>query len=157
MKIAIPFLQTLVAAIGLTVIGLCIFWLPAQAALAGARFPEFAYLKLPVLLGLYATAVPFLLAIHRAIRLLGELRGGISFPAASAAILVFIRRCALIIAALYIAGMAFLFTQSALHPGIVLAGLTIILLSLTVVTCAALLQKLLERGSELQRENELTI
>lgn len=52
-------LKVTICTIGLTILALCLFLLPDLARSAAEMNPEFSYLRFPVLLGLYITAIPF--------------------------------------------------------------------------------------------------
>lgn len=56
--------------IGLITLSLFIWWLPWVAKEAAAMNPEFAYLRYPVLFGLYANGIPFYLALFQVLKLL---------------------------------------------------------------------------------------
>jgi hypothetical protein len=53
------FLKSAVILTGLAIVGLSMYGLPELAAFSAMKNLEFAYLKLPVLLGLYTTEIPF--------------------------------------------------------------------------------------------------
>lgn len=56
--------------IGIIVLLLSIFWLPEMARISVETFPEVAYLKYPILLGIYFTCVPFYVGIFHTFKLL---------------------------------------------------------------------------------------
>ncbi|MFL8936825.1 DUF2975 domain-containing protein [Rossellomorea oryzaecorticis] len=119
--------------------------------------PEFAYLKLPVLLGLYATEIPFFLALYQAYRLIQSIESGKAFTLEAANTLRMIKICAWVITGIYSAGALFLLLQGALHPGIAAAGLVIVLASMTISIFSALLHEMLSHALEMNSDNELTI
>ncbi|MBP1933107.1 DUF2975 domain-containing protein [Ammoniphilus resinae] len=151
------FLKIAVFIIGLLVIVFCSFWLPGLASEAAAMNPEYAYLKLPVLIGLYLTAIPFFLALNRAWRLLNDIESGNAFSERSVIFLRHIKNCAGSIIFLYVAGILLLAINNALHPGIAVAGVIILFATLVIAVFAAVLQKLLKSALDIKEENDLTV
>nr|WP_241680324.1 DUF2975 domain-containing protein [Metabacillus mangrovi] len=143
--------------IGLTILSLCVFYLPNLARETAVTYPEYAYLKMPVLMGLYLTAIPFFLALYQALKILNYIKGKDAFTDLSVQSLGSIRNCAIAIIVLYVIGMIILTVLNALHPGIALMGLVIIFASLVIAVFSAILQELLRRAIELKSENELTV
>ncbi|WP_374978535.1 DUF2975 domain-containing protein [Mesobacillus zeae] len=45
--------------------------MPSLAEYTGERYPEFAYLQSPVLIGLYFTVIPFIYGLFEAMKILG--------------------------------------------------------------------------------------
>ncbi|MFE8699883.1 DUF2975 domain-containing protein [Cytobacillus sp. FJAT-54145] len=151
------FLKGSIFTIGLTVLLLFIILLPHLADEAATLNPEFAYLKMPVLIGLYMTGVPFYIALYEAFKLLRYIELGSAFSKLAVNSLNGIKIAAVSIMFLYFMGMVVLATQSALHPGIGLIGLIIIFASLIITFFAAVLQQLLRSALELKTENDLTV
>ncbi|GGP16380.1 DUF2975 domain-containing protein [Oceanobacillus neutriphilus] len=151
------FLKAIVILIGLTVLTLCIFLLPWLANDTAKMFPEYAYLKYPVLIGLYVTAIPFFIALYQAFRLLNRIDNNTAFSEFSVKALNNIKYDAMIISFIYIIGAVFLLIVNALHPGIALIGLTIILASAVIAVFAEVLQRLLRNAIDMKSENDLTV
>ncbi|WP_433747563.1 DUF2975 domain-containing protein [Falsibacillus pallidus] len=151
------FLKTALVVIGLIILGLCIFALPRLAGYSAETFPEYASLRYPVLIGMYATAVPFFIGVFQAWRLLQYIENNEAFSKLAVGSLGLIKVCAAVIGAMYIIGMVVLIFQNALHPGIALIGLVIVFATLVVSVFAAVLQALLKNAIEFKEENELTI
>lgn len=151
------FLKFSLFLVGLICLLLCIFWLPWLAGLTAEQNPEVAYLKYPVLLGIYATGIPFYYALYHGLVLLGliETKKAFSEPAINS--LKHIKYSAIVITILYVAGQMLLISQNASHPGVFLLGMVIIFASIIIALFAALLQELLRSALEIQAENELTI
>jgi len=154
---SIIFLKAAVIFMGLAVLMLCLLWLPKTANNAAETNPELAYLRLPVLLGLYATTIPFFLALYHSIRLLSLFEHETAFSREAIIPMKKIRDSALVIAALYVGGMFFLGVQNALHPGIALLGLMIAIISVLIGLFAVILKALFAKGLTIQSENELVI
>ncbi|MFD1739581.1 DUF2975 domain-containing protein [Bacillus salitolerans] len=57
------FLKAAIIIIGFFVFALCI-WVPGLARSAAELNPEYPYLKIPVLVGLYIAVIPFFLSLY---------------------------------------------------------------------------------------------
>ncbi|MFD1849296.1 DUF2975 domain-containing protein [Oceanobacillus bengalensis] len=154
---SVTFLALVIMMIGVFVFALCIFWLPIEARNAAIRFPEFAHLRYPILIGLYITAIPFYLALYQSLNLLRFIKRNKAFSNSAVASLRQIKNDAFIIITLYGIGIVFLMTQNALHPGIALMGLTIIFTSFIIFLFAEVLRKLLRNALDLKLENDFTV
>lgn len=153
----IVFLKCAIYFIGLIVFGLCVFWLPMMANEAAALEPKLAYLKYPVLIGLYMTAIPFFYALYQTIRLLNLINQEHAFSKNAILSLKGVKLSAIFIVIIYIIGLVFLGSQSALHPGIALMGLTIVFTSILIAVFTAVLQELFRSALEIKIENDLTV
>ncbi|MCJ8009301.1 DUF2975 domain-containing protein [Lederbergia wuyishanensis] len=151
------FLKLAVLFIGVIILVLCIFWLPWEARHAAEMNPEYAYLRYPVLFGLYITAIPFFLALYQSLKLLIYVEKNNAFSKLAVTSLKYIMRCANTITILYVVGFFFLVSQNAMHPGIALVGFTIIFTSLIISLFSAVLQALLKNALDIKSENDLTI
>ena len=151
------FLKVAVYLIGITVLTLCIFWLPWLANDTVEMFPEFSYLQYPILIGLYVTAIPFFIALYRTLKLLNYIDSSNAFSELSVRDLKCIKYCANTISILYVIGIIFLISQKVLHPGIAIIGLTIIFTSVIIAVFTAVLQKLLKNALDIKSENDLTV
>lgn len=151
------FLKLAVFIIGTIILALCIFWLPGVAGEAAEMNPEYAYLRFPILVGLYSTAIPFFLALYQTIKLLGYIERKTAFSELAVRSLKQIKYCSNSIILLYVIGVIFLLTQNALHPGIAIAGFVIIFAAFVISLFTAVLQELLRNALEIKSENELTV
>ncbi|MCD7035145.1 DUF2975 domain-containing protein [Metabacillus sp. GX 13764] len=153
----VTFLKITIFIIGLTILSLCIFLLPNLAKEAAAMDPEYAYLKMPVLMGIYLSAIPFFLALYQALKILNYIKGKAAFTNLSVTSLGYIKNCAIAIIVLYLIGMILLTALNTLHPGIALVGIVITFASLVIAVFSAILQELLRSAIELKSENDLTV
>lgn len=151
------FLRITILLIGITVLALCVFWLPWLANYTATMYPEFSHLKYPVLFGLYLTAIPFIFALFQALRLLKQIEINHVFSLISVKTLKQIKFSAITISILYAIGSIYMVTQSALHPSIAIIGLIIIFASLAVAVIASVIEKLLKRAVDFKSENDLTV
>ncbi|RSD29567.1 DUF2975 domain-containing protein [Mesobacillus subterraneus] len=153
----ITLLKVAVCVIGVVILSLCVFALPSLAKDSAEMNPELAYLQYPVLIGLYLTAIPFFYALSQALKLLSYIEKNNAFSEVAVNSLGIIKYCASTISFLYVLGMIILGTQDALHPGIAILGLVIVLTSIVSMVFTAVLQQLLNNVLNLKSENDLTI
>ncbi|WP_062051097.1 DUF2975 domain-containing protein [Bacillus sp. JCM 19034] len=153
----ILFLRIAIYFIGIIVLTLLIFWLPRLANDTAEVFPEFAYLRFPVLIGLYVTGIPFYFALYKALKLLTYIDENNAFSELSVTSLRYIKYCAITISVLYVIGGIILLSQNALHPGIVIIVFTIIFSSVVIAVFTMVLQKLLKSALDIKSENDLTV
>jgi hypothetical protein len=151
------FLKAAILIMGLIVAVLCIFLLPALAGDTAAENPEFAYLKWPVLLGMYGAAIPFYLALYESWNLLRYIEGQTAFSNLSVQSLRRIRNCGIALGLIYAAGIIGVGAAGALHPGVLLMGAAITFCSFVISVFAAVLKELLRSALTMKNENELTI
>ncbi|WP_077702645.1 DUF2975 domain-containing protein [Virgibacillus dokdonensis] len=156
-RVAVQILKIAIFVIGIVVFGLCIFALPPLASSSAEMFPDFSYLQYTILLGLYVTTIPFFYALYQAFKLLTYMEKQLAFSAFAVRSLARIKYSAIVISLLYMIGMIYLLTQSALHPSIAIVGLAILFSAIVTMLFAAVLQGLLKNAMKIQSENELTI
>ncbi|MGM8215277.1 DUF2975 domain-containing protein [Bacillaceae bacterium W0354] len=150
-------LKAAIFLVGLVVLALCIFWLPWAANSLAEMYPEYIYLKYPLLIGIYATTLPFFYGLYQGLKLLNYIDQNNPFSERSVIALKYIKYCAIVIGVLYIIGIIFLITQSAGNPGILLLGILIAFASIVIAVFAAVLQKLLINAINIKTENDLTV
>ena len=146
------FLKLVISLIGIAVLALCFLFTSEVIKADGALF-------LPILIIMYVTAIPFFFALYQTLKLLRYIDKNIAFSELSVKALRNIKYCAIIISALYVAGMPFLVSIADKDdaPGAVGFGLIFILASIVVATFAAVLQRLVQNGLDMKSENDLTV
>lgn len=146
-------LRGTVILIGLIVIGLCVFALPA-----GIRTDNVGGYR-PILYGLYVTAVPFFMALYQALRLLDYIDRDQAFSDLSVAALKQIKYCAIAISAMFAAGLPYIYVVADRDdaPGVILIGMVITFASAVIATFAGVLQQLLRSAIAIKSENDLTV
>jgi len=153
-QISTLFLKLVISLIGLTVLALCIFLLVATISSGEARD------YLPILLGImYIAAIPFFFALYQTLKLLIYIDKSKAFSDLSVKALKNIKYCAIVISALYAAGMPYLVYVADKDdaPGLTALGFIIIIASIVIATFAAVLQKLLQEALDIKSENDLTV
>jgi MFS family permease len=147
------FLRGVVCLIGLLVLALCVFALPA-----GIASDKVGYYR-PILLGLYVPAIPFFYALYQTLKLLNYIDENKAFSDASISVLKRIKYCALTIAGLFAAGMPYIYYAANRDdaPGVLAIALVIAGASVAIAVFAAVLQKLLQNAMDIKAENDLTV
>ncbi|KRF13663.1 DUF2975 domain-containing protein [Paenibacillus sp. Soil787] len=153
------FLKVVVFLIGIPILALCIFWLPWIGNEAAEHYPELAYWKYPVLIGLYVTAIAYFAALYQTLRLLSYIDKNKAFSELSVKALKTIKYCAITISVLYAAGMPLIvhMAQEDDAPGLGVLGLVLTCAPIVIAVFAAVLQKLLKNAIDIKSENDLTV
>ena len=122
------FLKAVVVLMGLPVVALCIFIIPEIAAFLVELVPSLTYLQYPFMIGLYASAGIYFVALYQVFKLLGYIDQDLAFSDLTVQVLKNIKRCAAAIGGLFILFMPLIFMMGDLDdaPGLVLIGLIII-------------------------------
>ena len=142
-KISSIVLSGVIIFIGSIVLLLCVFTLPRVAEETIRIHPEVAYLKYPILFGMYATAVPFFYALYETVKMIQIARRTSIFSSRIIQVLNTIKYCAFVIIALYIAGICILDHSDALPPIIAFTGFAILLVTVMVAAGAAFIKNVL--------------
>lgn len=147
------FLRTVVLLLGLIVLGLCLFVLPAGIGAEDAGGYR------PILLGMYLPAIPFFIALFYAMKLLDYIDKAQAFSYQAVVALRRIKYNAIVISGLYAIGMPYIFWVAERDdaPGVVLIALVFTFGPLVIAVGAAVLQKLLQDALNMKSENELTV
>lgn len=152
------FLKAVIVLFALVVLAAMI-WLPQlEGRNENGTFVSI-YLQDPFLAYLYATSIPFFLALYQGIKLLGYIDLNKAFSKSSVKALKNIKFCAITLGALLFGASyyIFMFAQEDDAPGLILIWLGIIFISFIVATFAAILQKLVQNAVDLKSENDLTV
>lgn len=147
------FLKVVIYLIAIGTLAVCGFVLPAII-----RSDETGYYG-PILIGMYATVIPFFVALYQALKLLGYIDANKAFSNLSIRALKHIKYCAVIISLLYIAGLPFIYSAADKDdaPGAMVIGLVFVAVPFVVAVFAAVLQKLIQNGVDIKSENDLTV
>lgn len=152
------FLRGVVILIGCIVLALCIFALPEMATRDTATHPETAYLYYPFLIGAYMMALPFLIALYQAFKLLNYIDQNKAFSELSVRALRNIKYCAMALSGLIVAGTSFvMFFMEGDRAGIVALGIYATFASSVAATATAVFQRLLQNAVDIKSENDLTV
>ncbi len=127
-------------------IALCIFALPAIWKGGSVEFPMASNALFLIVIGLYATTVPFFVALWQGFKLLSFIDEEKAFSDVSVRALGTIQHCATIIAILYIGGVPLLFPIADADdaPGLILIGMVIACAPVVIAVFTSMLKKLLQ-------------
>ena len=153
------FLRFVLFLIGAGVLALCIFALPAMWKGGSEEFPTASRALFLIMIGLYATALPFFFALWQTLKLLSYIDQDKAFSDLSVTALRNIKYCAISIAVLYIGGVPLLLpiAQADDAPGLMLMGAVVACAPIVVAVFAAILQRLLQDAIDIKSENDLTV
>jgi hypothetical protein len=159
MKRETLFLKAVVILLGLPVLALCIFWVPEVPNFMAELYPEATYLQYLVVIGFYATAIPYYIALYQTFKLLNYIDQNKAFSDLSVKALQNIKYCGTAISMLYVLVMPLFYVVAELEdaPGAFIIGMVPMFASIVIVVFAAVLQKLLKNAIEIKSELDLTI
>ena len=153
------FLKTVLFVMGAIVVAFCIFAIPSISNGVGVEWPKLAYLKYPILILGYMTAVPFFIALYQAFKLLSYIDKNNAFSELSVKALKYIKYSGIAMCILYAASMPILFQIADADdaPGLILLGALITAAPMVIAVFAAVLQKLLKNAIDIKSESDLTV
>ncbi len=142
--------------IGSIILALCIF---IAVMLVREGVGEDYAILIPIVVVMYAAAIPFFLALYETWKLVLQIDTNQAFSEVSVKRLQKIKYCAVGVSAVYVIGLPFLYqlAQGDDAPGVIMLGLIIIFASAVIAVFAAVLQQLLKNAIDLKSENELTV
>jgi len=157
-RVTTLFLKIAVILTGVPVLALCIFVLPSVAREAAGHYLLTRWLY-PVLIGMYASAIPFSFALYQALKLLSYIDTNRAFSDLSVKALKNIKYCAATIAAFFVVLMPpiFVIAEGDDAPGLAAIALLITFGSMVIAVFAAVLEELLKNAIDIKSENDLTV
>lgn len=159
MKRETTFLRGTLVLTGIPVLAVLVILLPLILKDASLGSREMARVLYGITGVLCVSAIPFFMGYYQGFRLLGMIDRGEAFSEASVRILRTIRRLALAVSLVHVAGLPLYFIVGEVDdaPGVILMGLVLIFAPLVVAVFAAVLTKLLESAVEMKEEQDLTV
>lgn len=157
MKRETLFLKVVVFLLAIPALGACVFLMPWVArGAAGWELADFVYVILGVM---YASAVPYFIALFQTFRLLGFIDKNEAFSELSVKALKYIKFCAVSISVLYMGSMPFFYLigEKDDAPGVIVIGMALTFAPIVIAVFAAVLEKLLKHAIEIKSENDLTV
>lgn len=153
------FLRLALIVIALGVLAFCIFALPEMWRGGSAEFPVASKAVFLIMIGLYATAIPFYIALWHLFKLLRYIDQNKAFSELSVKALGNIKICTIVIAAFYVAGVPLLFpiAESDDAPGLILIGGAVACIPVAIAVFTVVLHRLLKDAIEIKSENDLTV
>lgn len=148
------FLKLVIIAIGLVVLIICGGIIPYQLLTGDGAGIFYVFWGL-----IYATTIPFYIALYQGLKLLMYSEANTAFSQNSIKALQAIKFCALAITVLYVACLPFVFCAAELDdaPGLVLLWAAVSGGPIVIAVFAALLQTLLQNVLKIKSENDLTV
>jgi hypothetical protein len=162
-RVSTNFLRFVIFLLALGVLAFCIFALPSMWNGASGEFTQDFPMAIQairlIVVGMYASAIPFFILLWQSLKLLGHIDRGHTFSDQSTRALKNIKYSATIIAILYFGGVPLLFpiAQADDAPGLIVFGTLFACAPLAVAFFAALLEKLVQNGIDIKSENDLTV
>jgi hypothetical protein len=159
MKRETLFLKVVVFLLAVPVLAACFIFLPwliRDASQGNWVLSNFLY---PIIGVMYASAIPYFIALYQAFLLLGYIDKDIAFSDWSVKALKNIKFCAVAISILYLASMPlfYLIGEKDDAPGVILIGIVFTFAPIVIAAFAAVLEKLLKHAIEIKSENDLTV
>lgn len=153
------FLRFIVFLMAVIVLAFYIFALPSAWKGGPAEFPTAGYAVQLIVIVLYVTTIPFYMVLWQTLKLLKYIEQHMAFSDLSVKALRTIKRCAGVIAILYIGNVPLLLpiAEADDAPGLLIVGAVIACAPLTIAVFAAVLQKLLQNAIDIKSENDLTV
>lgn len=159
MKRETLFLKVVIFLMGIPILALCIWGVPWFSKEILKTDKELTYILYPLLVILYATAIPYYFALYQTFKLLNCIDKNEAFSELSVKALKKIKYSAVSICILYMAGLPLIYFLSDVSdaPGIIIMGMGIAFSSFVIAVFAAVLEKLLKNALEIKSENDLTV
>ncbi|WP_340014291.1 DUF2975 domain-containing protein [Paenibacillus sp. FSL K6-1318] len=151
------FLKLAVLLIGAPILALCIFGIPWLAN--NPVNPNYAGALYPIVIMMYVSVIPFIVALYQAFRLLSYIDKNEAFSLISVKSLKTIKYCAIVISSLYFVMLPFVYVVAEKDdaPGLILMGMVPIFASLVIALFSAVLQRLLQEAIDIKSENDLVV
>lgn len=121
--------------------------------------PEYAHILYPIVIAVFASVIPYIIALVQAFRLLSFIDQNKAFAEISVKALKNIKYCAITISVLYVLSLPFIYMVAELDdaPGLILIGMGLVFAPLVIAVFAAVLQRLLQEAINIKSENDLTV
>ncbi len=152
-------LRLAIVTLGMAILALCVALFPAIYTDWARAYPDVAYLKYPILLGLSITALAFYAALWQGMKLLSYIDTNRAFSELSVKALHNIMYPAFIISGLYALALPLFYrvAQSLDAPGFMVIGSVFAGAPFVAAVFAAVLKKLLQNAIDMKKENDLTV
>ncbi|WP_413407369.1 DUF2975 domain-containing protein [Paenibacillus amylolyticus] len=151
------FLKLAVLLIGVPILALCIFGIPWLAN--NPVNPNYAGALYPIVIIMYVSVIPFIVALYQAFRLLSYIDKNEAFSLMSVKSLKTIKYCAIVISSLYFVMLPFVYVVAEKDdaPGLIIMGMVPVFASLVIAVFSAVLQRLLQEAIDIKSENDLVV
>lgn len=158
-KSSTVFLQVVIVLIGVTALVFLLLEPRFEGVNANATTLYQIYFDDPFLILVYAGAIPFYIALFKAIKLLGYAGNGKVFSSEAVKALRAIKYCALTIIGFVIVEEFIIMLNHGNDDaaGAVFMGLLITFGSIVIAAASAMFERILEKAVEMKSENDLTV
>jgi hypothetical protein len=152
-------LKAILVLIGLGVLALCMFAFPTIWVGADIEWSQLMGLLRLALVGIFASAIPFFIALSQAFKLLHLIDKNNAFSDEAVKALAVIKYCAIVFSALYMTIMPLAVGVAELDdaPGAVVIAFAIACSPLIVATFVAVVQRLLQSAVAMKAEQDFTV
>lgn len=149
-------LKLAVILMGVPAFAIGVFLLPRMALTGIQGEVEFAFVLLALTVVLYATFIPFYLALYQAYNLIGLLRAQEAFASKAIQVVQGVKKYMVAISTLYVLALPFFFIFAEVDdaPGVVLVGAALVFVPFVVGVAAKAFEALLMDGLMLKSENK---
>lgn len=152
------FLKFVISLIGLVVFAVCTVGLPQLIVENNSSYPQTTYLLYPFLAYVYASAIPFLIALVQAFKLLNYIDDNNVFSEASVRAVRTIKICSVLIGSFVVIGTCvIMFFMQGDRAHFASIGFFLTFAAVVTATAAAVLQKLVQNVVDIKSENDLTV
>lgn len=151
------FLKAVLILFGVGLLAFAVFLLPKFAEMAADYYTELRYLKLPGLIFVYCSAVPFYVALFQGVRICDSILQSDPFSRKNRKAFSIAGICALVVTLMYYAGTVTLVFLQVEHLIIYIVGVLIGSCALIFALLCAVLDQLLAKAIEIREENDLTV
>ncbi len=143
----------MVVILGLIVLALCLFALPTAWHGGSAEFPAASNSVFLIIVGLYATSIPFFISLFYTLKWVNLIERNQAFSLLSVETLRKVKYSWAIISVLYLGGWPLLYpiAQADDAPGLIIIGLLIALVPVAITSFVALLEKLFQEAINLKK------
>lgn len=135
----------------------CIVIVPEVGREIAKANPEFKYMYYPSLIFILITAVPVFICLWKVFCISDEISKDNSFSDINAKHLKTISKLSLLDCVLYLIATVLLVIFNLCHPGLLLIIFAVILFGIAIAVVSSLLSHLVQKASDMKKENDLTI
>ena len=153
------FLRAAVLAVGLVILALCVFALPAGWKAIPEENIDYDYALYAILAAMWTAALPFFYALYQTLKLLNYIDHNKAFSELSVKALKTIKYCGIAISLIFAATLPFfyVFGDQDDAPGVIVIGMALVVAPFGISVFAAVLQRLLQDAINIKSENDLTV
>ena len=151
------FLKMAIILMGLPVLALSIWGMISLIQYPANK--EYAWLLYPIVGGVYLASIPYYFGLYQSFRLLCLIDKNQAFSHQSVTGLRNIKYCGLVISAIFVVLMPFIFMVAEKDdaPGLIIFAMLPIFAAMVVAVFSAVLERLLKEAIDIKSENDLTV